>query len=64
MVGRPLLLLEVDCQRGRARRLSGNTSEGLAALAADPWVLVVNTDDMRRALASSLSSDTSAAPTS
>ena len=46
------------CKRERARRLSSNTPEELAALAAaDPSVLVVNADDMTRALASSLTAE-------
>ena len=63
--GRYARKVVIACKRERARRLSSNTPEELAALAAaDPSVLVVNTDDMRRALASSLSTgETTAAPT-
>jgi type VII secretion ATPase EccA len=53
--GRYARKVVIACKRERARRLSGNTPEELAALAdSDPTVLVVNTDDMSRALASSL----------
>ncbi|MBY0286741.1 MAG: AAA family ATPase [Mycobacteriaceae bacterium] len=56
--GRYARKVVIACKRERARRLSSNTPEELAALAAaDPSVLVVNTDDMSRALASSLSGD-------
>ena len=61
--GRYARKVVVACKRERARRLSSNTPEELAALAAaDPSLLVVNTDDMDRALASSQSGDISAAP--
>lgn len=61
--GRYARKVVVACKRERARRLSSNTPEELAALAAaDPSLLVVNTDDMARALASSQSGDISAAP--
>ncbi|WP_425005013.1 AAA family ATPase [Mycolicibacterium sp. S3B2] len=54
--GRYARKVVVACKRERARRLSSNTPDELAALAeSDPTVLVVNTDDMSRALASSLS---------
>ncbi|MBS1696344.1 MAG: type VII secretion AAA-ATPase EccA [Actinobacteria bacterium] len=60
--GRYARKVVVACKRERARRLSSNTPEELAALAAaDPSLLVVNTDDMARALASSQSGDISAA---
>ncbi|MFS0901044.1 AAA family ATPase [Mycolicibacterium litorale] len=61
--GRYARKVVVACKRERARRLSSNTPEELAALAAaDPSLLVVNTDDMARALASSQSGDIGAAP--
>jgi type VII secretion ATPase EccA len=53
--GRYARKVVIACKRERARRLSSNTPEELSALAAaDPSVLIVNTDDMSRALASSL----------
>ncbi len=61
--GRYARKVVVACKRERARRLSSNTPEELAALAAaDPSLLVVNTDDMARALTSSQSGDIGAAP--
>ena len=63
--GRYARKVVIACKRERARRLSSNTPEELAALAAaDPLVLVVNNHDMRRALASSLGTgETTAGPT-
>lgn len=56
--GRYARKVVIACKRERARRLSSNTPEELAALAAaDPSVLVVNADDMTRALASSLTAE-------
>ncbi|WP_094287302.1 AAA family ATPase [Mycobacterium lehmannii] len=56
--GRYARKVVIACKRERARRLSTNTPEELSALAAaDPSLLVVNDDDMSRALASSLGGD-------
>jgi type VII secretion ATPase EccA len=56
--GRYARKVVIACKRERARRLRSNTPDQLAALAAaDPSVLVVNADDMSRALASALSAD-------